>query len=93
MKYKYLGEQKPNQLLAVISLTTLVVIIVNISYCRRTRHINILLFMGWTHKPELSIVTQWCDGFTLYYHIHVKETRYEMHELVDIAKQTSQGIE
>ena len=54
---------------------------------------NILLFMGWTRKPDLSIVTQWCDGFTLYYHIHVKETRYEMHELVDIAKQTSQGME
>ena len=64
-----------------------------ILHCRKTRHVNILLFMGWTRKPDLSIVTQWCDGFTLYYHIHVKETRYEMHELVDIAKQTSQGME
>jgi len=62
-------------------------------YCRRTRHVNILLFMGWTRKPDLSIVTQWCDGFTLYYHLHVQETKYEILDLVDIARQTSQGME
>ncbi|XP_065903705.1 serine/threonine-protein kinase A-Raf-like [Dysidea avara] len=60
---------------------------------RRTRHVNILLFMGWTRKPDLSIVTQWCDGFTLYYHLHVEETKYEILELVDIARQTSQGMD
>uniref|UniRef100_A0A8C0FDB8 non-specific serine/threonine protein kinase n=1 Tax=Bubo bubo TaxID=30461 RepID=A0A8C0FDB8_BUBBB len=29
---------------------------------RKTRHVNILLFMGYSTKPQLAIVTQWCEG-------------------------------
>uniref|UniRef100_A0A8C4NP33 non-specific serine/threonine protein kinase n=1 Tax=Eptatretus burgeri TaxID=7764 RepID=A0A8C4NP33_EPTBU len=34
---------------------------------RKTRHVNILLFMGYTTKPQLAIVTQWCEGSSLYH--------------------------
>ena len=60
---------------------------------RKTRHANILLFMGWTSLPEITIVTQWCDGSTLYRHLHVMESRFEMYQLIDIARQTAQGVE
>ncbi len=49
--------------------------------------------MGWTSMPEITIVTQWCDGSTLYRHLHVAETKFEMYQLVDIARQTAQGVE
>ena len=45
---------------------------IEIEMLRQTRHDNILLFMGYITQP-LSIVTSWCDGNTLYYHIHVSE--------------------
>ena len=60
---------------------------------RKTRHANILLFMGWTALPQITIVTQWCDGSTLYRHLHVMETRFEMYQLIDIARQSAQGVE
>ena len=60
---------------------------------RKTRHANILLFMGLTSLPEITIVTQWCDGSTLYRHLHVMESRFEMYQLIDIARQTAQGVE
>jgi len=60
---------------------------------RKTRHVNILLFMGYTIKKRLCIVTQWCDGSSLYRHLHVKEYSFKMYQLVKIAKQTAQGIE
>jgi serine/threonine protein kinase len=59
----------------------------------KTRHANILLFMGWTSKPQLTIVTQWCDGSTLFSHIHVLENRFEMYKLIDISRQTAQGMD
>lgn len=62
-------------------------------HTRKTRHCNVLLFMGWTSMPEITIITQWCDGSTLYKHLHVLETRFEMYQLVDIARQTAQGVE
>ena len=60
---------------------------------RKTRHANILLFMGWTALPQITIVTQWCDGSTLYRHLHVMESRFEMYQLIDVARQTAQGVE
>ena len=60
---------------------------------RKTRHVNILLFMGCMAKPELAIVTQWCEGSTLYRHLHVTESRFEVLQLLDIARQTAQGME
>ena len=64
-----------------------------LSFRRKTRHVNILLFMGCTSKPQLSIVTQWCEGSSLYKHLHVSETKLEMTQLIDIARQTAQGME
>lgn len=61
--------------------------------CRKTRHVNILLFMGYTTKPQLAIVTQWCEGSSLYHHLHIIETKFEMIKLIDIARQTAQGME
>ncbi|XP_025094528.1 serine/threonine-protein kinase A-Raf-like isoform X2 [Pomacea canaliculata] len=60
---------------------------------RKTRHCNILLFMGLVSKPHLAIVTQWCDGHSLYQHLHVKETKFRMDQLIMIAKQTAQGMD
>ena len=49
--------------------------------------------MGCVSKPQLAIVTQWCEGSSLYKHIHVQETKFEMLQLMDIARQTAQGME
>lgn len=60
---------------------------------RKTRHVNILLFMGYMTKDNLAIVTQWCEGSSLYKHLHVQETKFQMFQLIDIARQTAQGME
>lgn len=60
---------------------------------RKTRHVNIILFMGCVSKPDLMIVTQWCEGSSLYKHLHVLETNFEVFQLIDIARQTAQGME
>ncbi|XP_005096987.2 serine/threonine-protein kinase A-Raf isoform X2 [Aplysia californica] len=60
---------------------------------RKTRHLNILLFMGLVSKPHLAIVTQWCDGHSLYKHLHVQETKFRVDQLTMIAKQTAQGMD
>jgi len=62
-------------------------------FCRKTRHVNVLLFMGCMSKPKLAIVTQWCEGSSLYRHLHVSETKFEVLNLIDIARQTAQGME
>ncbi|XP_077987280.1 serine/threonine-protein kinase B-raf-like isoform X2 [Glandiceps talaboti] len=64
-----------------------------VAVLRKTRHANILLFMGCTSKPELAIVTQWCESSSLYKHLHVLESKFEMHDLIDIARQTAQGMD
>ncbi|CAH8506134.1 unnamed protein product [Schistosoma turkestanicum] len=64
-----------------------------VSVLRKTRHENILLFMGCVSKPCIAIITQWCEGSSLYKHLHVLEHRFDVPELIDIAKQTSQGME
>ncbi|XP_074644385.1 serine/threonine-protein kinase A-Raf-like [Tubulanus polymorphus] len=64
-----------------------------VAVLRKTRHVNILLFMGWTSQPALAIVTQWCEGSSLYKHLHVQETKFEMIQLIDIGRQTAQGMD
>ncbi|XP_055309528.1 raf homolog serine/threonine-protein kinase Raf isoform X1 [Sitodiplosis mosellana] len=64
-----------------------------VAMLKKTRHCNILLFMGCVSKPSLAIVTQWCDGSTLFKHIHVNETRFELNTLIDIARQVAQGMD
>lgn len=60
---------------------------------RKTRHVNILLFMGFMTKPNFAIITQWCEGSSLYHHLHVNETRFDMFQLIDVARQTAQGMD
>uniref|UniRef100_A0A8D3BH83 RAF proto-oncogene serine/threonine-protein kinase n=1 Tax=Scophthalmus maximus TaxID=52904 RepID=A0A8D3BH83_SCOMX len=64
-----------------------------VAVLRKTRHVNILLFMGYMTKDNLAIVTQWCEGSSLYKHIHVLETNLKMIQLIDIARQTAQGMD
>ena len=60
--------------------------------CRKTRHANILLFMGCVHE-QLTIVTQWCEGSSLYKHLHVLETHFDQRQIIDICRQTAQGMD
>ncbi|XP_051914477.1 raf-1 proto-oncogene, serine/threonine kinase a isoform X2 [Hippocampus zosterae] len=64
-----------------------------VAVLRKTRHVNILLFMGYMTKDKLAIVAQWCEGSSLYKHIHVLETNFKMIQLIDISRQTAQGMD
>ncbi|EEB17557.1 cAMP-dependent protein kinase catalytic subunit, putative [Pediculus humanus corporis] len=64
-----------------------------VAVLRKTRHVNVLLFMGCVSKPQLSIVTQWCEGSSLYQHLHVQETKFELLCLIEISRQTAQGMD
>ncbi|KHJ45150.1 kinase domain protein [Trichuris suis] len=81
-----IGEPGPAQLQAFKN---------EVAVLKKTRHVNILLFMGWVREPHLAIVTQWCEGSSLYKHLHVNEprTEFSVYQIVDIAKQTAQGMD
>lgn len=64
-----------------------------VAMLKKTRHSNILLFMGCVSTPSLAIVTQWCEGMSLYKHIHINETKFELSKLLDIGRQISQGMD
>ncbi|CAF0825585.1 unnamed protein product [Brachionus calyciflorus] len=64
-----------------------------VAILKSTRHDNILLFIGCILKPYMALVTEWCPGSSLYRHIHVEEEQWDMTQLIDIAKQTSIGME
>lgn len=64
-----------------------------VAVLRKTRHVNILLFMGCVSKPQLAIVTQWCDGNSLYKHLHVAESKFLLFTLIEIQRQIAQGME
>lgn len=64
-----------------------------VAVLRKTRHVNILLFMGCVGKPRLAIVTQWCEGSSLYKHLHVFESKFELLTLIEIGRQTAQGMD
>uniref|UniRef100_T2MGW2 non-specific serine/threonine protein kinase n=1 Tax=Hydra vulgaris TaxID=6087 RepID=T2MGW2_HYDVU len=64
-----------------------------VAVLRKTRHVNILLFMGCMSAPNLSIVTQWCEGSSLYRHLHVMDIKFSLPQLIEIARQTAQGID
>jgi len=45
---------------------------------RKTRHDNLVLFMGACMKPpHLAIVTSLCKGATLYTHLHIDKTKFD----------------
>ena len=79
-------------LIIVILISVCNVFVVDF-FIRKTRHVNVLLFMGCISKPGLAIVTQWCEGSTLYHHLHVSEAKFELLQLLDIGRQTAQGME
>jgi B-Raf proto-oncogene serine/threonine-protein kinase len=61
---------------------------------RKTRHVNILLFMGCVSRDrQLAIVTQWCEGSSLYKHLHVLDTKFDLFQSIDISRQTAQGMD
>lgn len=64
-----------------------------VAVLRKTRHVNILLFMGCMSNPKLSIVTQWCEGSSLYRHLHVLDSKFTMVQILEFARQTAQGVE
>lgn len=60
---------------------------------RKTRHENLVLFMGACMKPpRLAIVTSLCKGMTLYTHIHLRKDKFNANKSVIVAQQISQGM-
>jgi len=60
---------------------------------RKTRHENLVLFMGACMKPpHLAIVTSLCKGMTLYTHIHLRRDKFNLNRTILIAQQISQGM-
>ena len=49
--------------------------------------------MGYVSKPHMTIVTQWCEGSSLYKHLHVLENQFTVFQVLSIARQTAQGME
>lgn len=65
-----------------------------VAVLKKTRHVNILLFMGCVSKDEqLTIVTQWCEGSSLFKHLHVMENKFELSQCMDISRQIAQGMD
>lgn len=60
---------------------------------RKTRHENLILFMGaCMNPPKLAIVTSLCKGNTLYTHLHLRRDKFSMNKIVIIAQQIAQGM-
>ncbi|KAG1658373.1 Kinase suppressor of Ras 2 [Nymphon striatum] len=64
-----------------------------VSNFRKTRHDNLVLFMGACMKPpHLAIVTSYCQGRTLYTHLHIRKDKFNLSRTISIAQQISQGM-
>ncbi|XP_057665960.1 kinase suppressor of Ras 2 isoform X2 [Diorhabda carinulata] len=64
-----------------------------VSTFRKTRHENLILFMGACMKPpKLAIVTSLSKGLTLYTHIHLRKDKFNMNKTTNVAQQISQGM-
>ena len=60
---------------------------------RKTRHENLVLFMGaCMEPPNLAIVTSLCKGLTLFTHIHERNHRFPASRAMAIAQQICQGM-
>jgi B-Raf proto-oncogene serine/threonine-protein kinase len=94
-KGKYFGDVAIKVLNVPDPTPTLLKVFRNeMALLRNTRHPNILNFMGWTRSPQLAIVTQWCQGSSLYRHLHVIEPRkdFTLAEIIKICRQTVHEI-
>lgn len=64
---------------------------IEVSTFRKTRHENLVLFMGACMKPpRLAIVTSLSKGMTLYTHIHLRKDKFNMNKTTIVAQQISQ---
>ncbi|BFZ18307.1 hypothetical protein BsWGS_21345 [Bradybaena similaris] len=64
-----------------------------IAILRKTRHENLVLFMGaCMTPPRLAIVTSFCKGQTLYTMIHLNKTIFKINKAIVIASQIAQGM-
>lgn len=64
-----------------------------VSTFRKTRHENLVLFMGACMKPpRLAIVTSLSKGNTLYTLIHLRKDKFNMNKTTIVAQQISQVI-
>ncbi|XP_059146950.1 kinase suppressor of Ras 2-like isoform X2 [Physella acuta] len=60
---------------------------------RKTRHENLVLFMGACMKPpNLAIVTSFCKGETLYTMIHLNKNIFKINKAIIVASQIAQGM-
>lgn len=60
---------------------------------KKTRHDNVILFMGACMKaPHLAIVTSLCKGNTLFTHIHTRRDTFNLTRISMIATQICQGM-
>ncbi|XP_018495502.1 kinase suppressor of Ras 2 [Galendromus occidentalis] len=60
---------------------------------RKTRHENLVLFMGACVKPpNLAIVTSLCKGITLYRHLHLRGDKFNLSKIASIALQVCLGM-
>ncbi|CAF3413177.1 unnamed protein product [Rotaria sp. Silwood1] len=59
---------------------------------KKITHQNTLNFYGYMFSPRFAIVTQWCEGSTLYKHIHILDRHWKINQLIDIARQICQGM-
>lgn len=58
---------------------------------KKTRHENLVLFMGFCMKPH-AIVTSICKGNTLFTHIHARRDKFNLYRAILVAQQISQGM-
>ncbi|XP_058061298.1 cyclin-dependent kinase 12 [Anopheles bellator] len=60
---------------------------------KKTRHENVVLFMGaCMNPPRLAIVTSLCKGNTLFTHIHLRKDKFNLNRTTLVAQQISQGM-
>lgn len=66
---------------------------IEVSTFRKTRHENLVLFMGaCMNPPRLAIVTSLSKGMTLYTHIHLRKDKFNMNKTTIVAQQITQGM-
>ncbi|XP_059087711.1 kinase suppressor of Ras 2-like isoform X2 [Tigriopus californicus] len=65
----------------------------DVSTFRKTRHENLILFMGaCMNPPKLAIVTSLCKGNTLYTHLHLRKDKFPLNKVIIVAQQIAQGM-
>lgn len=64
-----------------------------VALLHKTRHENLVLFMGACMKPpDLAIVTQLSQGETLYHQLHYRDTSMPINRTINIASQIAKGM-